>query len=119
MAKRILRKRMPITSTLSIKLFNELDNLSEQTDVPKSKLLDKSVEFLVEHYRREDLLKNEDIDYLDIPIPRNIVNRLRLFAGMYKVNFDDYIVSILLDHMIKENKKLDALADHNAQKEED
>jgi hypothetical protein len=112
-AKRILKKRNPITSTLSINLFNKLDEISGQTDIPKSKLLDKSVEFLIESYRREDLLKNEDIDYLDIPIPRNLVNRLRLFAGMYKVNFDDYIVSILLDYMIKEDKKLNGMTEKN------
>lgn len=114
MAKRILRKRSPITSTLSIKLFNKLDEISEQTDIPKSKLLDKSVEFLIESYRREDLLKNEDIDYLDIPIPRNLVNRLKLFAGINKVKFDDYVVSILLDYMIKEDKKLNGVAGKNS-----
>jgi hypothetical protein len=113
-AKYDLKSRTRFSNSLKNKLYDELKNISDSTEIPISKLFDKSVEFLIESYRREDLLKNEDIDYLDIPIPRNLVNRLRLFAGINKVNFDDYIVSILLDYMIKEDKKLNGIAEKNA-----
>lgn len=113
-AKYDLKSRTRFSNSLKNELYDRLKDISDNTEIPISKLFDKSVEFLIESYRREDLLKNQDIDYLDIPIPRNLVNRLRLFAGISKVNFDDYIVSILLDYMIKEDEKLNGVAEKNS-----
>lgn len=46
MAKKVLRNRSQITSTIDPEMHETLRSISEQTDIPISKLLDKSVELL-------------------------------------------------------------------------
>jgi predicted transcriptional regulator len=48
MAKKVLKNRTQITSTLKNELNDKLKQLSDETDVPISKLLDQAVELLVE-----------------------------------------------------------------------
>lgn len=48
MAKKILKTRTQFTSTLENSRYKGLKDLSEQTDVPMSKLLDRAVDALLE-----------------------------------------------------------------------
>lgn len=48
MAKKVLKNRTQITSTLKNELKVELNDLAEETDIPISKLLDQAVELLLE-----------------------------------------------------------------------
>lgn len=49
MAERVLKTRTQFTSTLKNELFLELKEMSEQTDIPISKLLDRAVEQYLEN----------------------------------------------------------------------
>ncbi|STO12876.1 Ribbon-helix-helix domain [[Flavobacterium] thermophilum] len=55
MAKKILRHRSQITSTIDPKLHEELRKLSETTDIPISKLLDRAIELLIEDFKKKGL----------------------------------------------------------------
>jgi len=48
MAKKVLKNRSQITSTLKNELYDQLKELSNETDIPISKLLDQAVELLFE-----------------------------------------------------------------------
>lgn len=48
MAKKVLKNRSQITSTLRNELYDQLKELSNDTDIPISKLLDQAVELLFE-----------------------------------------------------------------------
>lgn len=48
MAKKILKTRTQFTSTLEKTRYKDLKELSEATDIPISKLLDKAVDGLLE-----------------------------------------------------------------------
>ena len=52
MAKKVLKNRSQITSTLKNELYQDLKNLSEETDIPISKLLDKAVTLLLNEYKK-------------------------------------------------------------------
>ena len=51
MAKKILRHRSQITSTIDPQLHEELRKLSEETDIPISKLLDKAIRLLIDNMK--------------------------------------------------------------------
>lgn len=48
MAKKVLKNRTQITSTLRNELYEQIKQLSDNTDIPISKLLDQAVEMLLE-----------------------------------------------------------------------
>jgi vacuolar-type H+-ATPase subunit E/Vma4 len=52
LAKKVLKTRSQITSTLRNELYEEIKNLSDSTDIPISKLLDQAVELLLEDRRK-------------------------------------------------------------------
>jgi hypothetical protein len=72
MAKKVLKNRMQITSTLKIELNNQLKELSEETDIPISKLLDQAVELLLKSkgMPRDKNERNNDKMYIDINLPK-------------------------------------------------
>lgn len=45
--KRGLKNRIPLSNAVKTELYNQLKNLSEQTKVPISKLLDEAIEDLL------------------------------------------------------------------------
>lgn len=47
------RKRIQFSSTLKTELMDNLRNLSDTSGIPISKLLDQSIELLLDHYNRE------------------------------------------------------------------
>lgn len=55
MAKKILRHRSQITSTIKPELHEELRKISETTDIPISKLLDKAIELLIEDFKKKGI----------------------------------------------------------------
>jgi vacuolar-type H+-ATPase subunit E/Vma4 len=61
LAKKILKTRSQITSTLRNELYEEIKNLSDSTDIPISKLLDQAVELLLEDRKKRM--------YIDINLP--------------------------------------------------
>lgn len=62
MAKKVLRNRSQITSTIDPNMHKALKEISRQTDIPISKLLDKGVQLLKEEMKQKGLYKEEDID---------------------------------------------------------
>jgi len=48
--KRGLTNRTPLSNAIRNDLWVALDQLTQETDIPKSKLLDKAVELLLESY---------------------------------------------------------------------
>ena len=48
--QRELKNRIRISSSIDINLNNNLRDLSEQTKIPVSKLLDEAIELLLEKY---------------------------------------------------------------------
>jgi uncharacterized protein involved in type VI secretion and phage assembly len=82
MAKKVLKNRTQITSTLRNELNNELKILSEETDIPISKLLDQAVELLIEnkrgvqrdtqrHLAPQGLERDTNKYHIDINLPVN------------------------------------------------
>jgi Ribbon-helix-helix domain len=55
MAKKVLRNRTQITSTIDPNLHEALRKLSEETDIPISKLLDKGIQLLLEDFKKKGL----------------------------------------------------------------
>lgn len=53
MANKNLKNRKPIGSAIDIKLHEELKQISNDTGVPISKLLDKAIMMLVDSYKKE------------------------------------------------------------------
>jgi predicted DNA-binding protein len=51
MAERILKNRKQFTTTLKNELYEAFDKLSQETSIPKSKLMDKAIEMLIKEYR--------------------------------------------------------------------
>lgn len=49
--KRGLKTRTPISNAIDTKLLEQLKNLSEETMIPISKLLDKAIELLLEQHK--------------------------------------------------------------------
>ncbi|WEG18493.1 ribbon-helix-helix domain-containing protein [Alkalihalophilus pseudofirmus] len=47
MARKVVRKRSQINATINKELHEEIRNLSLETDIPISKLLDKAIEMLL------------------------------------------------------------------------
>lgn len=54
MGNKQLKNRVPVNSAIKIELNNKLSDLSEETRIPKSKLLDEAVELLLNKYERSD-----------------------------------------------------------------
>lgn len=54
MGNKQLKNRTPINSAIKIELNNKLVELSKETRIPKSKLLDEAVELLLNKYERSD-----------------------------------------------------------------
>lgn len=52
MAEKILKTRKQFTTTLRKDLFESLNKIAEDTQVPKTKLLDQAVELLIESYNQ-------------------------------------------------------------------
>ena len=48
MARKDLKNRTPLGSAVDTKLYNELKELSNNTKVPMSKLLDEAIELLLD-----------------------------------------------------------------------
>ena len=44
-----LKNRVPLGSAIDIKLSGKLTELSKETKIPKSKLLDEAIELLLQH----------------------------------------------------------------------
>jgi predicted transcriptional regulator len=66
-----LKNRSQFSSTLDNDLKKRLKDLSDETKVPISKLLDESVELLLRHRATRDsnvrnITKQEDVFYVDI-----------------------------------------------------
>jgi metal-responsive CopG/Arc/MetJ family transcriptional regulator len=51
--KKGMRTRKALGSTIDADLYDELDRLTRDTRIPKSKLLDEAIELLLKHYGRE------------------------------------------------------------------
>lgn len=70
MAKKVIRNRSQITSTINPQTHNDLKNISDQTDIPISKLLDKSVELLKKDFINKGLydMTKEKL-FIDINLP--------------------------------------------------
>ena len=49
--KRGLKNRTPISNAVDTKLYEQLKQLSEDTMIPISKLLDKAIELVLEEYK--------------------------------------------------------------------
>lgn len=47
-----LKNRTPISNAVDTKLFEQLKQLSEQTMIPMSKLLDKAIELVLKEYEK-------------------------------------------------------------------
>ncbi len=60
MAKKVIRNRSQITSTIDPKLHEDLRNISEQTGIPISKLLDKGVELLKKDFVNKGLIHDNN-----------------------------------------------------------
>ncbi|MGD7047091.1 ribbon-helix-helix domain-containing protein [Rossellomorea marisflavi] len=60
MAKKVIRNRSQITSTISKEHHKLLRDISDQTDIPISKLLDKSVDLLAIDMADKGLFVPED-----------------------------------------------------------
>jgi post-segregation antitoxin (ccd killing protein) len=71
MAKKVLKNRTQITSTLKIELNNQLKELSDETDIPISKLLDQAVTLLLEKQGmpRDSNKRNNDKMHIDVNLP--------------------------------------------------
>jgi len=52
MSDRGLKNRTPISSTIEIRLYEQLDKLTQQTRIPKSKLLDEAIQDLLKKYNK-------------------------------------------------------------------
>ncbi|MDK7667394.1 MULTISPECIES: ribbon-helix-helix domain-containing protein [Cytobacillus] len=57
--KRGLKTRKPISNSVDIGIVNELDQLHQQTKIPKSKLLDEALEDLLEKYQKQGKYKRD------------------------------------------------------------
>ena len=52
MINRGLKTRVPVSTTVNKELSEKLDELSENTMVPKSRLLDKAIKLLLDEYSK-------------------------------------------------------------------
>jgi Ribbon-helix-helix domain len=55
MGKKVIRNRSQITSTINPKLHEELRKVSETTDIPISKLLDRAIELLIKDFKEKGM----------------------------------------------------------------
>lgn len=46
-----LKHRTPISSTINKEIWEELVKISQETDIPISRLLDRSIKLLIEKYK--------------------------------------------------------------------
>lgn len=53
MEKRGLKTRKPLSNAIDIKLYEQLDELTKKTRIPKSKLLDEAIELLINKYEKK------------------------------------------------------------------
>ncbi|MDO5291606.1 MAG: ribbon-helix-helix domain-containing protein [bacterium] len=60
MANNLYKTRKQYTMTVDTKLFDTLNELSRQTRIPKSKLVDEALELLFEKHQIEILVQNEE-----------------------------------------------------------
>jgi hypothetical protein len=49
--KRGLKNRSPLSNAIDTELFKKLKELSEETSIPMSKLLDKAIKLLLDEYK--------------------------------------------------------------------
>lgn len=54
MTDRGLKNRIPISSTINIKLNEALKAIAQETRIPMSKLLDEAIEDLIKKYKKEN-----------------------------------------------------------------
>ena len=47
-----LKYRTPISSTVNKETWEELQKIAKETDIPISRLLDRSIKLLIEKYKR-------------------------------------------------------------------
>lgn len=47
-----LKYRVPISSTVNKEVWQELQKISKETDIPISRLLDRSIKLLIEKYNK-------------------------------------------------------------------
>ena len=52
MGNKELKNRTPISNAVDTNLLNELRNLSSETSIPLSKLLDKGIKLVLEQYKK-------------------------------------------------------------------
>jgi hypothetical protein len=57
--KRGLKTRKPLSNAVDITLYNELNELTTQTRIPKSKLLDEALEDLLTKYEKQGKYKRD------------------------------------------------------------
>jgi hypothetical protein len=63
MGKKDLKHRTQFTSTLKIQLYEDIQKLSNETQIPISRLLDMAVtDFLQDHYGQVNKAKNIWLD---------------------------------------------------------
>lgn len=62
MAKKILRNRSQITSTIDPNMHDLLRDISEQTGVPISKLLDRAIDLLKNDFINKGLYTEKETD---------------------------------------------------------
>jgi metal-responsive CopG/Arc/MetJ family transcriptional regulator len=55
-----LKNRKQVTTSIDIRLLEQLDELSRLTRIDKSKLFDEAIEYLVEKYDLNRLIKAEE-----------------------------------------------------------
>lgn len=60
MAKNLYKTRKQYTMTVDTKLFDTLNELSNQTRIPKSKLVDEALELLFQKHQIEIVDHNEE-----------------------------------------------------------
>lgn len=58
MAKKVLRNRKQFNSTVNPDLLDAIRQISDQTDIPISKLVDKAIELLIEDMKNKGLYNN-------------------------------------------------------------
>lgn len=52
MKDRGLKYRKPLSNAIKVELWEQLDELSKKTNIPKSRLLDEAVEDLLKKYNK-------------------------------------------------------------------
>lgn len=46
------KNRKPISSSIDKELYKELDLLAQETQIPKSKLINKAIQLLIKEYKK-------------------------------------------------------------------